>query len=118
LKTDLEFPQRIQDRARSEFGKHNVKGLNIDVSTLSQIIMDIGVQELEELKKSASSKANPAYVDSVLKTVQKLSGTKRTIDPKAAPLLEIVADEETAPATSTKKVSPTTVILSMSDHPQ
>jgi len=120
LKTDLEFPRRIQDRARAEFGKHNMNGINIDVSTLSQIIMDIGVQELEELKKSASSKTNPAYVESVLKSVQKLSGTKRTIDPKAAPMLEIVADEEAvavAPA-STKKVSPSTVVLSMPDHLQ
>jgi len=118
LKTDLEFPRRIQDRARAEFGKHNMKGLNIDVSTLSQIIMDIGVQELEELKNSASSKANPAYVESVLKTVQKLSATKRTLDPKAAPLLEVVADEEAAPETSTKKVSPSTIFLSMTDHLQ
>jgi hypothetical protein len=118
LKTDLEFPRRIQDYARAEFGKHNVKGKNIDVSTLSQIIMDIGLQELEELKQSASSKANPAYVDSVLKSVQKLSGTKRTLDPKAAPLLEIVADEEAAPTPTGKKVSPNTVILSMPDHPQ
>ena len=116
LKTDLEFPRHIQHRARAEFGnKHNVKGQSIDVSTLSQIIMDIGVQELEELKNSASSKANPAYVDSVLKTVQKMSGTKRPIDPKAAPLLEIVADEEAAPASASKKVSPNTVILSMPD---
>ncbi len=119
LKVDLEFPKRIQDRARLEFGKHTVKGQNIDVSTLSQIIMDIGIQELEELKQSAASKTNPAYVENVLRSVQKLSGTKRTLDPKAMPLLDIVADEEaTATATGVKK-SPSSVVLTMSsDRPQ
>ncbi len=112
LKMDLEFPKRIQDRARSEFGKHNVKGQNIDVSTLSQIIMDIGIQELEELKQSASSKTNPAYVENVLRSVQKLSATKRSLDPKALPLLEVVADEAAAPTTGVKK-SPSSVVLTM-----
>ena len=111
LKIDLEFPKRIQDRARAEFGKHNTVKGNIDVSTLSQIIMDIGIQELEELKQSAASKTNPAYVDNVLRTVQKLSNTKRTLDPKGAPLLEVVADEESAP--TTVKKSPSTVVLTM-----
>jgi hypothetical protein len=118
LKMDLEFPKRIQDRARAEFGKHNVKGQNIDVSTLSQIIMDIGIQELEELKQSAASKNNPAYIENVLRSVQKLSNTKRTLDPKAVPMLEVVADEEsvgTAVSTGVKK-SPSSVVLTMSSE--